>query len=424
MSARPSVALERYKYKISDITLTADGFEEPIVVSNKFVKSICIIHNYENNVSPKMQITFEANKEDYEDIVLNMNTLFATFTIYKNHLGEISQSVDIEKDSVEQDHVWKEFQLKAVNEDNISTQNANKLMNDDEYADQSLDNSQKTVSITLLLYDDKKITDYRKSKYFIIKGGKNDVLYNFFKDRGLKNILMSPTDNKLGIYKIPYGHLGENIRLLNKYYGIYDTPYLFYMDFDTIYLIEKGKVGSTLKPNEFKAVSIYLEKESSSTYIDTGCYIDNDNNMYIFNTSNFEISDKDSSIDYAMGGNIRTVIAGTGEIKNDKIGDYDVERTVVVDTPKHHSQLIYSIKEQKRNVVLQFTNIDLDVFTPNKKYIILPDETFYDAKYDLKGDYRMLNSMIMLRRTNENELNSSIQIYLSKIPKKGTNENR
>jgi len=416
MSSRPNVPLEKHKYKISDVILTADDFDEPIIISHKFIRSLSIINDYENTVSPRMQLVCQVDKTVYENIILSMNTLTATLTIYKIFIGEVTDSSDVLSDeALEQDHVWRRMSLKAMNEESISTNNANQLSDDDELKDDSADNSQKTAMLTLLLYDKDKISKYRKSNYFIVNGGKNDALYSFFKDRDFADILLTPTDNENATYIIPYGHLGNNIASLNSYYGIYDNPYLFFMDIDCIYLIDKGNIGNTLRSGELKTVSVYLEKENTTGYISCGSYCDTENNMYILNVTSFNVSDNDSSIDYAVGGNIKTVIGGTGEVKNDKIGNYDVERTVVVDNEKQHTQLIHSIKEQRRNLILQFSNIDISIITPNKRYTILPDESFYNSKYDLKGDYRLNKTLLLFKRNNEDELASSIQVVLSRI---------
>lgn len=416
MPARPNVPLERFKYKMSDVILTANGFEEPITIRKSFVRSLSIINDYDNTISPRMQLVFQADIESYKKIITNMNTLTATFTIYKTNIGQIIDSSEVESsDEIEQDHIWQSVTLKALNDDNINTADITQMTSDEEYVDDTVDNSQKTALVTLLLYDNIQINKYRKNEYYILNGSKNDLLYNMFKDREFNNILMTPTDNTQKTYKIPYGHMGNNLDMLNLYYGIYDNPYLFFMDLDCIYLLDKGNVGNTLRANELKCVSIYLEKRSTTGYVSDGSYTDTENNMYILNTGDFSISDNDSVIDYAFGGNIKTIISTTGEIKTDKIGDYDVERAVIVDNPKHHSQLIYTTKEQKRNVILQFKNIDISIITPNKRYTIFPDETFYNNSYNIKGDYRLSKVLLILKRTNEDEFNSSIQISLNKI---------
>ena len=50
MATRPNIPLERYKYTISDIILTADGFEEPITIRKDFIRSFSHINN--KNASP------------------------------------------------------------------------------------------------------------------------------------------------------------------------------------------------------------------------------------------------------------------------------------------------------------------------------------------------------------------------------------
>ena len=410
--------LERYKYKISDILLTADGFDEPIVVDHQWVKSFIQENDYENAVSPRIQLTFHVKKEYYEKISLSANTLIATFTIYKIFVGNVTGETDrLKEEVIEQEYVWREYNLKAISDADLSTATPNILMEDEEYKNPSLeaDNTQQSVQITLLLYDHTKMGQYRKNMYSIISGGKNDVLYHFFYDRGFSNVLMTPTDNSNGVYSIPYGHLGNNIHLLNKYYGIYNTPYLFFMDTDVTYLLEKGKVGNTLRKDELQSIMIFIEKENVDVS-STGSYVDIDNNVYVMNTTAVDIQDNDSAIDFAIGGTVKTIISGSGSVSTDKFGDYDIERAIVVDNAKHHSQLIYNIKENRRNVVLTFANIDLSIVSPNKKYSIIPDDTFYSNDYKLGGDYRMCKSIIAMRRTNEDELNSSIQIFLNKMP--------
>ena len=72
---------------------------------------------------------------------------------------------------------------------------------------------------------------------------------------------MDAVANNVGkTYAIPYGDLGFNIQKANEYYGIYEYPYLFYMDPKRTYLINKGNLGRCLEKGELGTVNIYLEK--------------------------------------------------------------------------------------------------------------------------------------------------------------------
>lgn len=411
--------LETYNHTISDILLTADGFEEPIKIRKDFVRSLIFVHDYENNITPKVQLICKVSKNDYERVILNTDTLTATFDVYQINSGRILDSNVPQEEDMEQEHLWESFTLKAMNANELSTSQINKLRYDSEVAEGENDTimtSQDTIMLTLYLYDNTSIQKSKISKYFILNGGKNDVIYRFFQDRGIDNILMTPTDNTNQLYSIPYGSLKQNFEAFNSLYGIYSAPYLFYMDFGCTYILDKSKVGETLRINEPPIVTIYLDKETEAGYTQSGSFCDTENNMYILNTNNFNVTNNDADIDYAIGGTIKTVISGTGEVKVDKIGDFDVERIFTVDNANQHSQLIYSIKESRRNMVLTFSNIDIDIITPNKKFQIITDDATIDSKYKISGTYRVSSNMMYLKRNSENYLSMSTQIVLRKIP--------
>lgn len=418
MSIMPSnISLENYKHTISDITVTANNFDEPIIIRKEFLQSLIFMNDYDGNIAPRVQLVCQIEKSNYDKILTNMKSLTVTFDIYQIYVGSVTDTSYNNEEKTEQEHPWKSFTLKAMNANELTTNEINQLYPENEkYVQEDYVDSQQTASLTLYLYDKDTIQKSKISKYFILKGSKNDVLYRFVKDRNMENILMTPTDNTGDLYVIPYGSLKDNLKSLNKYYGIYNTPYVFFMDFGCTYLIEKKTVGSTLRKNEHPIVTIYLDKESDAGYSQSGSFVDNDRGMYILNSTGMNISDNDSDIDYAMGGTLKTVISGSGKIKVDKIGDYDVERTIVVDNDKHHSQLIYNINEAKRNITMNFRNIDIGIITPNKKYVIIPDDTYYKSSYNISGNYRLSSSIILFKRSSESELVSSVAITLNKIP--------
>ena len=103
------------------------------------------------------------------------------------------------------------------------------------------------------------------------------------------------------------------------------------------------------------------------------------------------------------------------KVKKDVIGEYNIEKSYVVNNEKHHSQLIYAIKENKRSVVLNFENVDLNIFTPNKSFNIIPDSSFYREDYNVAGKYRLIGSSILLKHQGDDEFKSSVQVTLNKV---------
>lgn len=426
---RPNVKLERYMYSFSDLMITSSKFDGIITIKSDKIRTLTIKNQFDSNVSAGLLISFMCSKDYYETILTNIDTLYVSFDLYKIFVGYVdddSKNINFDNQSLQKKLCYS-LKLKAMNADNLSTYVATVMKNDglseidndpasDELVTMSNDGKQDLILTSFYLYDDSNISKYKMNKSYIIKGGLNDALYVMLNDRGFSNILMDSTnDTSLNTYAIPYGHLGHNLEKLNEYYGIYNSPYLFFMGIDKIYLLNKENIGNCLTENELGSVNIYLENSRLLGSINSGCYIDMDNKIYILNTQGFDINDNDSEIDYAIGGIINTVVRGTGEVYKDKIGDYDVERSYVVQNPKQHKQLIYNIKESKRSINLVFENVDITIFTPNKKYSLITDETFYNKNYNINGSYRLNSSNILFTKDGEEHFKASIQTTLKKI---------
>ena len=416
---RPNVNLDRFKYKISDLTITYNGAETELIVSSSCIKNFLINSNFENNVISSYKISLSVPKNNYQLITTHMDSLTVTFTINKIHLGYVYDNSKSEYGSSDMDIEYGKYTLKAINEHSLNTSNINRLPTDEVTNVETSDTADYTESLLMLdlyLYDADKMEKYKINSSINITGSMNDCVYQMFKKRNFKKVLMDPISSSYRSYCVPYGHLGENLKKLNDYYGIYDKPYLFYMANRRTYLINKGNLGRCLEKGELGTVNIYLEKlDDTSSANATGSYCDNENGMYILSATSFNINDNDTAIDYLAGGKITTVVRGSGKIQNDTIGIYNVEKTYVVENDKHHSQLLYSINESKRNVVIDFSNADLDIFTPNKLFAIIPDSTYFSNDYNVSGNYRLVGLAVAIQRQAEDDFKTAIQVTLNKI---------
>lgn len=424
---RPSVNLEKYSYKISDVTFSIADKDEQIVIKSDLIRSLSIVNDYENAVTSSYMMSLVVQKSNYEKIIMNMSNINASFTITRTFIGFIygdeSDNNEYENNKTYQDSEFANLNLKVLNEQNINTINANKV-NNDELSNQisnispDSDYTSDLIQLTLYMYDASKLDKYKVNMSFITSGSMNDCIYQLFSQRNMNKLLVDPSNatSKNRSFAAPYGNLGFNLSKLNEYYGLYDYPYLFFMDVNRTYLINKGNLGRCLEKGEIGTVNIYLEKlEEQVSAIQTGCYCDEENKLYILNAREFEITDNDSSIDYVAGGNITTIIRGTGEIKHDMIGDKKIEKTYVVNNNSQHKQLIYNIKESKRSVGLTFSDVDLNIFSPNKSYVIIPDDTYYSTEYNISGKYRLKSSSILINKQAESSFKSSISTIFCKV---------
>lgn len=403
---RPIVNLDKYSYKMSDITLLANDWDEPIVIPPIQVLSFVSLRDYEKNIIPLSLLSIHVNKDNYEKIITSINTLTATFTIYKctydddNNISKYSEPL-------------LNGTYKATNRDLMDMRIPSQLKNT---ANSTTNTTQNTIELSLYLYDYQSIIKYKKNFSYILNCTMNDAIFAMLKDRNFSNILMSPTTNETQNFIIPYGNLQDNLNHINEYYGIYDSPRLFFVDFDTTYFLNKGEIGSTLKKEELSTVMMYLEKSESATSVNDGSYNDIENGIYILNATPFSINDTDSLIDFYSAGKIVSLISGSSDKFEDIIGDYEIEKSILINNKKIHSQTIFNIRNNKRSMTIEFSDIDLSIITPNKKFTLIPD-SFYDSNYNIKGDYRLTKSIITLSRRTEDVMKCVTQCFFNKIEK-------
>ena len=417
----PYKDLDQYGYRIDDCIIRySDNLNiDDLIIDRKYINNLTIINGYDNNVTPAFVMSVTINKYDYLNLLKYMDSITVYFSLLKYYLGPIKDNIDHTSseltDSGMQYTKVATFELKAISDGDIDTWIPNKLhfsAESDKDSDATLDRTQ----LKMYLYDYSKIQKYRIAKSYIINGGLNDCLYRIFKDRGLSNILCEPIASKYKTYIMEYGHLGQNLSSLNKYYGLYNNPYLFYMDIDRIYMLDKGKLGKTLSKGEIGNVNLYLESETERQTYFTGCYIDDVNNLYALNAGVFTLNNYDDSIYYATGGVIKTVIQSTGEVKTDKLSDdVDVERYFTVYNEKQHSQLMFNIHEKRRNVSLSFSNIDIDIVKPNKLFNIISDHAIYDPELGIDGSYRLSSSTLIFTKSSDTAFKLTTQLTLNKI---------
>ena len=404
---RPVKTLDKHKYVFSDISLTSTNLSDPIPV--EIVKSLAITHDYDNAISPFIILTVGIVPSVYQKIIENIDTLRFKMNILK-------MIVDKDDTMEGQPKNYISLDCKATIKDQITTYTSNVLEFEKSQEIQPYEGIDTQISeMTFFLYDDSAIKKYRQCSSYIINGGMNDIVYRILVDRGFKNILISNSENnKFGEYIVPYGNLGENLEFLNSHYGIYSKNYLFYMDINTIYMINKFDVGSVLSNTEYGAVNIYLENIAKSLEVDGGSYSDSENRLYGLNGIDFLIQDNDSTIYYYDAGKITSAISGTKDVKVDTFSDCDVERAYVFNNANERTQLISKILEDNKIVTVELSEIDLNILTPNKKYNIIIDGD-YGKKYDLNGAYRLASQSILFTTIADETVRGSVQINLKKL---------
>lgn len=418
--------LDHFMYEADNIKLGL-GNGEYIMLLKEDIFTILISKEFVNKISPAVFITFMLSKQNYKTLTEYIDNSTMSFDLYKSFIGKIVDNTMIEeRDTDSQKQLVSHFDMKCMNEANLNTAIPNLLSNLSSSEDSIATSGGDKVKVTLYLYDYNQLQKFKIKKSYILKGGINDCIYTAFKDRGLKNIIYeSVNSNTSSTYSMIYGNLGENIKFLNDNYGIYRYPYILFMDTNRIYMHSRsnGLTGNALETGEYGNAVIYLKELNEGMNQKTGSFEisigsgKNAGKMYGLLSNSFSIEDYDSSIDYAVGGVVKSVIRSTGKVITTVLPGATTknEVTYTVNTENQHYQIVWNVLTGRRKFSIVFADADEFIFTPNKFFHIIPDDTFYSKDYKLEGMYVLDSAYFRYEKTNGDKLRLKVQCNLSMV---------
>ncbi|MGL5744650.1 MAG: hypothetical protein ACRCXX_05825 [Cetobacterium sp.] len=235
---------------------------------------------------------------------------------------------------------------------------------------------------------------------------------------GISNILMSKPDNSTGNTKailVPPMNILDYFDFINQTRGIYNTKYRFFQDFKRTYFLDSGGKCNAFEKKEIKKVNIFINshgQEGSKTYgslpinksTNTGESTSEgeevaisvpDTGIKISTNSAFNKEIKFSSI---LSANFRGSDTESSSI--DGVSGYDntIVKTNVYSNPFILKSEAHAASESNCVIRMNLMDIDADIFTPNKQYVVKFGNPSYD---DLSGDYRLVKLSTVLQRASD-----------------------
>lgn len=280
------------------------------------------------------------------------------------------------------------------------------------------ENDLKSIDNVVELYLFKSIVTNLRSKVNYVFGNidiSTAICYLFLKS-GVKNLLMSPVENTT-TYKeliLPPQSVDKQIKYLNNNYGIHKDGTIVYYGLFHNYLLNYKPACTAWYPNEKKETIIYvLESSGSEDFID-GVLSRNeeDKNYCVCKYNNVSVENK-SVTDNVLGG-IDTVVVdmqGNSSTKSSGV-NRDVNnansRIFFNDTSNKFMSSTISAQQKANNLIIgmEISNINLEIFNPNKKFSIIFENATYNEKY--KGIYKIANAHYKFTRSGDEFLCSGM----------------
>lgn len=234
------------------------------------------------------------------------------------------------------------------------------------------------------------------------------VLYTINKAT-LRNMLVSPPDNitKYNQLILPPISAAEQLLRIVSEYAMYNAGATVFFDFDRGYVLDNYNSCTVWEPNEIKKVYI-LSKENSddSSAMKTGSYEDPSRMYYVVNIEAGRASFTNGSLlaDQAQGTNVVSIDTQSGDIRNvnsnaKTAGLGNTSQIVVSNTGEDTSNaLAYTLKNISRIAKVNLSNIDIDIFKPNKEYIFSFDTADFE---EYMGSYHIVSFTADLQKDGD-----------------------
>lgn len=375
---------ESYRYTISLNYVNSDNTE--IRIDSDQLQFIMIDKDFDNINMPVITINGSIEKNILDNMIENIDNNIVTLGIHK--YDSINQ-----KDNITSKYFNDRF-IYIIPDDISKTSSIDYPKDDDGTRGNKL-----YRDITIYLIQQDAINNNRQSINGIFKNATmNSLILQISNYVG--RVLLEPIkyDTKFEQLVIPpHDSISRYIKFLNDNVSVfYDTPYRFFIDFDTTYIVSSS--GNFIKSRNQNIYTISINiTDIIPTDLDEGSYIDTSNNkctLYV-NTANVEYT-KNNITNKLV--NKVTVIDSIGNVKEEDIKNNktSVTSTIneIINLSNKDENAINNIKYsiESNNVMITIVKNDLDasMFTINKEYIITDNShKEYAGKYILSSNKQL-----------------------------------
>ena len=401
--------VEYVKYKVTSLQIVLKS--ETIDVTPTFVSEVLIEYDYDNLYTPILTLSVALTQTEYKKIVAEKDTVKFIVNINKMFYNNKQKLLYYKK------FINKTFCTHLIDETPMMEQDIVEATRD---LTKSTEDSTTPMEMRdvydFALFIENYIKAGNKDMNMVIKSGTmNDVITYLLQYAGLtNNVLMTPSNNKskLSNFLCPLMNIVETFNYLQEIRGIYNKGLLFFMDFNTIFFIDKSAYCTAWKPKEYKITNIYVFSQKSEYNTVVGQMIDEEeekNNLFT-NSESTDIMNK-SLLNNAVYGNKTVLInSKSGDVSyiDQNLKQRGTSQTNIAIQKNTNSYAIKSQKlrlaENEYDITIILKDVDIETLAPNKCFKIIFQNTELNDSYG--GTYRISKSITTMTKMGE-ELNPS-----------------
>lgn len=353
------------------------------------IRTIAIDSNYDEMNMPMIFITLGVYQSMANRMILNQKT--GTFLLDIKRAVANSDMPDLYSDYISDKFIY--FITGNIDEDT----NTVDIQRDDPDDDT-------IVTLGLLSLD--HVNSNKRTVNGVLNGKLSSIMYYLTSHLP---ILIEPPKNNISIVnKImpPIDSVAKSLRYMNNINVFYSTPYRFFMDFDTSYLISSSGKPVRANGENISSIMITIYHEDDDEAKIQGMSTNKNQALYemFASSKDCEISDNSlsdkqfSRISVTNTSGVRKSIdisVSTGSIINTKTKSV----RILNDNDGLLENMASSVDNSAIQLLVQKTDIDSAIFTINKEYLIRAEHAYNTEKYN--GRYILSRKRELFIRDDE-----------------------
>lgn len=412
--------LKFYRYQVAEFYILVNG--ETLECPTHELSDISIEEDYESSVYPVFKVEMILPEERYYLVMKNKTTVKFKIRIQKYYVSPGNNDR-----SMVRDYVNDTFSLIMDDEDfdDEMPDQVNRSTTEDTDSFEMRENAK----TELYLYRDEVSSAMKKQTNEVLNGVNLTTAVGLIaSNAGLKNILMSPMENQQTYSQLilPPLTVHKAIQYLDSQYGFYKSGAVIFFGLKTNYILN-FKGGCTAYENgEYQQTTLLVSSDLGGTSLESGMVMRSGNQYYVYwKASDVKVGNQSITNDVLYGNNVNVVDSSTTGItkaQSTAVTTKGVSNTATIknETENQWMSNTYVAQTNSNNVVLsgQISNVDLDAFTPNKKYQIVFEDTCLTNKY--MGIYFLTRLSVQFVNTGGVNFNVVINITLKQVSSKSS----
>ena len=396
---------EQYNYKIVLKYINSTNIE--VEIDSTQIQYILIDKDFENINMPVITIFGSIEKNILDDMIRHSNDNLVTLGIYK--YDNTNQN-----DNITEKYFNDKF-IYMLNEDLSRT---DKL--DNPQGIDSKTGNRQYREVTIFLIQQNAINNNRQT----INGVYHNASMNSLilqSTNYLGNMLLEPIKYDTRFDQViipPIDSISNYIRYLNDNLGVfYDSPYRFFIDFDTTYLVSSSGNAIRARNQYIYTIVIDIREIDSNISEEPGAYVDLKSGKYTIGIDASKVEYVKNNVTNKIVNKV-TVINSKGDVFEQDIEDNKAKVTSTINQIMNISNndqnvinnISYSVESANVTITIVKNDLDASLFTLNKEYII--NDPVHDS---YAGHYILLQVKQLFIKQNENFIMSTVLKFKKSI---------